>query len=75
MLGVVVWDAKEEEGNSHEDGNFGKQMFAGSAETIGQRGILTDLLVSSLSTHLVPTVVSYGEGDTAPGLHLHFLSS
>ena len=75
MLGVVVWDAKEEEGNSHEDGNFGKQMFAGSAETIGQRGILTDLLVSSLSTHLVPTVVSYGEGDTAPGLHLHFLCS
>ena len=54
---------------------FGRQMFAGSAETIGQRGILTDLLVSSLSTHLVPTVVSYDEGDTAPGLHLHFLSS
>ena len=38
-----------------------------------QRRILTSrLLVSSLSTHLVHTVVSYGEGDTVPGLHLHF---
>ena len=30
---VVVWDFKEEEGNSHGDGKskqmFGKQMFAG----------------------------------------------
>ena len=56
----------------HKGGNFGKQIFVGSAETRGQRGILTDLLVSSLSTHLVHTVVSYGEGDTVPGLHLHF---
>ena len=61
MLGVVVWDDEEEDGNSHECGNFGKQrfckqMFAGSAETIGQRGILTS---SSLSTHLVHTTVIF----------------
>lgn len=62
MLGVVVWDAKEEEGNSHECGNFGKQifckqMFAGSAETIGQRGILTNRLASFLPVY---TPSSYG---------------
>ena len=35
MLGAEAWDFKEEEGNSHGDKKqmFGKQMFAGPAET------------------------------------------
>ena len=59
MLGVVVWDAKEEEGNSLEYGNFGKQMFTGSAETIGQRGILTNRLAGFLPFYTPSSCCSF----------------
>ena len=58
MLGVVVWDFKGEEGNSHKDEKqmFGKQMFAWPRlRQWTQRGILTDfarfLPVSIPSSH------------------------
>ena len=46
MWGVVVWDFKGKEGNSHGDRKliFGKQMLAGPGRDRGvQKGILTDL--------------------------------
>ena len=52
---------------------FGKQILW--RDNGIQRGILTKrLLVSSLSTHLVPTVVIYSEGSfLGQILYLHFL--
>ena len=40
MVGIVVWDFKGQEGNSHEMEKqmFGKQMFAGFSLTMGHRG-------------------------------------
>ena len=40
MLGLVVWDFKGEEGNSHGDGkaNVGKQMFSGLCRNSGTQG-------------------------------------
>ena len=70
MLGLVVWDFKDEEGNSHGDGkaNVGKQTFSWLRRGNGTQGDSVVTPVTLLTHHTQPIFSAHiSEDCSVPG--------